>query len=136
MTSTSRAKRADKALGFGATSGDLVVSIKGLAGATGAATTGSGGKSLPDKASAGGKILAALSVFAGSGSTTFSVTVGKSGMLGKSANDGMAGMEGNDGSSGIAGNSGMGGKFKSLKLGKDWTKSWPVLFIFSNLSAK
>ena len=51
-------------------------------------------------------------------------------MLGKSAKDGMAGMEGNDGSSGIAGNSGMGGKFKSLKLGKDWTKSWPVLFIF------
>ena len=129
MTSTSRAKRADKALGFGATSGDLVVSIKGVAGATGAAAAGSGGKSLPGKLSAGGKFLTALSVFAGSGAATVSVTVGKSGMLGKSAKDGMAGMEGNDGSSGIAGNSGMGG-IKSLKLGKDWTKSWPVLFIF------
>ena len=136
MTSTSRAKRADKALGLGPTSGDWVVSIKGVAGATGAAATVSGGKSLPDKLSAGGKMLAVSSVFAGSGAATVSVTVGKSGMLGKSAKDGMAGMEGNDGSSGIAGNSGIGGKFKSLKLGKDWTKSWPVLFIFSTLSAK
>jgi hypothetical protein len=136
MTSTSRAKRADKALGLGPTSGDWVVSIKGVAGATGAAATGSGGKSLPDKASAGGKILAALSVFAGSGSTTFSVTVGKSGMLGKSTNDGMAGRDGNDGNDGNSGIAGMAGKFKSLKLGKDWTKSWPVLFIFSTLSAK
>jgi hypothetical protein len=126
MTSTSRAKRADKALGLGPTSGDWAVSIKGLAGATGAGAAGSGGKSLPGKLSAGGKFLTVLSVFAGSGVATCSVTVGKSGMLGKSAKDGMAG---NDGSSGIAGNSGMGG-IKSLKLGKDWTKSWPVLFIF------
>ena len=120
MTSTSRAKRADKALGLGPTSGDCVVSIKGLAGATGAAATGSGGKSLPDKASAGGKILTISSVFAGSGTARFSVTVGKSGMLGKSANDGMAGRDGNDGSSG---NAGMAGKLRSFKLGRDWTNA-------------
>jgi hypothetical protein len=127
MTSTSRANRADKALGLGPTSGDCVVSIKALFGVTVAAATGSGGKSLPDMASAGGKILAISSVFAGSGTARFSVTVGKSGMLGKSAKDGMAGR---DGSSGMAGNSGMAGKLRSFKLGKDWTNAWPVLFIF------
>jgi hypothetical protein len=100
------ASLAEMGLGLGATSADLMVSIKG---AVGVAVEAGGGNSLPVATTGGGNILALSSGFGVSWRTAVTTT---------------------GGASDTEGIDGMSGSVTSLKRGSAFTKAWLVLFNF------